>query len=65
MDVNKKSQGVVAKKTLCNMCPSGCGLELHIQEGKIVRVLPMEEHFYKNRKLINIKCSFAHLLHFS
>ena len=44
--MNDKSPEVEVKKILCNMCGANCGMDLHVQEGKIVQVLPMAEHFY-------------------
>ncbi len=31
-------------KTICNMCPTYCGIDVHVENGKIVGVTGMEEH---------------------
>jgi len=31
-------------KTICNMCPTHCGIDVYIENGKIVGVTGMEEH---------------------
>jgi anaerobic selenocysteine-containing dehydrogenase len=31
-------------KTICNMCPTHCGIDVHVENGKIVMVTGMEEH---------------------
>jgi anaerobic selenocysteine-containing dehydrogenase len=31
-------------KTICNMCPTHCGIDVYLENGKIVRVTGMEEH---------------------
>jgi len=31
-------------KTICNMCPTHCGIDVHVENGRIVRVTGMEEH---------------------
>ncbi len=35
-------------KTICNMCPTHCGIDVYLENGKIVRVTGMEEHPYHN-----------------
>ncbi|MFC1979475.1 molybdopterin-dependent oxidoreductase [Chloroflexota bacterium] len=31
-------------KTICNMCLNRCGINVHVEEGEIVKVTPMQEH---------------------
>ncbi len=31
-------------KTICNMCSTHCGIDVHVEDGKIVGVTGMEEH---------------------
>ena len=31
-------------KTICNMCLDRCGINVYVENGKIVRVAPMQEH---------------------
>ena len=31
-------------KTICNMCQLGCGINVHVKEGRAVHISPMEEH---------------------
>lgn len=31
-------------KTICNMCPTYCGIDVYVEDGKIVGVTGMEEH---------------------
>ena len=33
-----------AVKTICNMCQLGCGLDVHVTEGRAVSISPMAEH---------------------
>ena len=33
-------------KTICNMCLDRCGINVYVENGKIVRVAPMQEHPY-------------------
>lgn len=32
-------------KTICTMCPGECGLDVHVRDGKIVKITGMPEHF--------------------
>ncbi len=32
------------KKGLCGICPSGCGIEITLEEGRLHRIKPMQEH---------------------
>jgi anaerobic selenocysteine-containing dehydrogenase len=38
----KKDVRVV--KTVCNMCPTHCGIDVYLENGKIVKVVGMQEH---------------------
>ena len=31
-------------KTICNMCLNRCGINVHVEEGEIVKITPMQEH---------------------
>jgi len=33
-------------KTICNMCLDRCGINVYVEDGKIARVAPMQEHPY-------------------
>ena len=35
-------------KTICNMCQLGCGINVHVEGGRAVRISPMEEHPLRN-----------------
>ena len=41
---NPESVGDKVVKTLCNMCLTNCGINVHVKEGKIIKVERMEEH---------------------
>ena len=47
-----REQGVV--KTACEMCWHGCGLDVHVEDGRIVRVEGTPDHPY-NRGNICVK----------
>ena len=34
-------------KTLCPMCATHCGIDLHVKDGIPIKVSPMEEHLLK------------------
>ena len=34
-------------KTICNLCPTRCGLNVYVEDGKIVRVEGMSEHPFR------------------
>ncbi len=34
-------------KTICNMCQMGCGIDVHVEDGRIAKVSPMEGHVFK------------------
>lgn len=34
-------------KTICNLCPTRCGLDVYVEDGKIVRVEGMPEHPFR------------------
>jgi len=36
--------GIKTAKTICNMCPTHCGIDVQVENGKIVGVTGMEEH---------------------
>lgn len=41
-------KGRTVAKTVCNMCTNACGLNVHVEDDKIVEVEGMEEHpFHK------------------
>lgn len=37
-------EGEVIKKTVCNMCNVRCGLDVHVQDGRITKIESMAEH---------------------
>ncbi len=42
-NINVRAKVKVAK-TVCKMCYAGCGLDVHVEQGKIVKVEGMKEH---------------------
>ena len=34
-------------KTVCNMCPNCCGIDVHVRDGKITRIVGMKEHPFR------------------
>ncbi|MGZ6201651.1 MAG: molybdopterin-containing oxidoreductase family protein, partial [Thermodesulfobacteriota bacterium] len=34
----------IIKKGLCGICPSGCGIEITLREGKLHRIKPRQDH---------------------
>ena len=34
----------VIKKTVCNMCNVRCGLDVHVQDGRVAKIESMPEH---------------------
>jgi anaerobic selenocysteine-containing dehydrogenase len=49
-------KGTHVIKTVCNMCPTHCGIDVHIENGRIVEVAGMPEH------PINRVCVKAHAI---
>ena len=43
-------------KTVCNMCAVHCGLDAHVENGKIIKIGGMPEH------LINTLCQKVHAI---
>ncbi len=62
MEATQTSNPLVAKsqvvKTVCGVCPQGCGLNVYVENGKIVQVKGMPEHPVSEGKL----CSKAGLI---
>lgn len=42
MTKHQRNETIV--KTICNMCTNHCGMDVHVQNGKIVKVDKMQEH---------------------
>ena len=45
--ISKESTEVKVVRTVCNICGTGCGLNVHVQGGKIVNVEAMDEHPFR------------------